>query len=205
MSDHSQALPPEAVADSISDSVVAAAGRGDPDAFAVIWRELSPAVSGYLSLRGVRDPEAVTSDVFIAVLPRLAGLRGGGAGLRTFVFSVAHARAVDEARRRARRPDAVEFDQLLHDTVDESAESMALRRVADREVREMLDRLPADHRDVLLLRVVADLGLEQTAAVMNRSVGAVKQLQRRALLTLRAEVAAGRVTPDALDSLGERP
>ncbi len=187
----------------VTDPVVAAAGAGDPDAFAVIWRELSPAVCGYLTLRGVRDPEAVTSDVFVAVLPRLAGLRGGSSGLRTFVFSVAHARAVDETRRRARRPDPVAFDRQLHDGTDESAENAALRRLSSREVRAMLDRLPADHRDVLLLRVVADLGLEQTAAVMQRSVGAVKQLQRRALLALRAEAAAGRIATDALGRFGE--
>lgn len=185
------APPANGLTDGLSDAVVAAAGRGDPDAFAVVWRELSPAVHGYLALRGVQDPEAVTSDVFLAVLPRLAGLVGGSAGLRTFVFSVAHARAVDETRRRARRPEPVEFDLTRHDRVDESAESAALRRLADREISDLLDALPADHRDVLALRVVADLSLEQTAAVMGRSVGAVKQLQRRALLALRAGIGPG--------------
>ncbi len=55
----------------------------------------------------------------------------------------------------------------------------------------MLDQLPADQRDVLLMRVVADLGVEETATALGKSPGAVKQLQRRALLTLRARVQDG--------------
>ncbi|HKC27276.1 MAG TPA: hypothetical protein VKB75_04630, partial [Jatrophihabitans sp.] len=96
--------------DPTADDVVRAAVHGDKDAFAMLWRELSPTVFAYLSARGAADPEALTSDVFLAVLPRLPELEGGAAGLRTFVFSIAHARLVDEFRRNARRPASVEFD-----------------------------------------------------------------------------------------------
>jgi RNA polymerase sigma-70 factor (ECF subfamily) len=189
----------------ITDDILFAARRGDGDAFAVIWRELSPVVAGYLAARGVDDPEAVTSDVFLSLLPRLGELDGGVSGLRTFVFSVAHARAVDEARRRARRPAPVPFDPTVHDTVAESAEGEALDRVGTGRVRQLLDRLSPDHRDVLALRVIGDLGVEQTAAVMGRSAGSVKQLQRRALLALRAELALDGVTGAAASSITEVP
>jgi RNA polymerase sigma-70 factor (ECF subfamily) len=134
----------------------------------------------------VSDPEALTSDVFLALLPRLGELTGGTVGLRSFVFSVAHARAVDDIRRRARRPEAVEFDPVRHDRAVGSAEHDALARVGTAGVQALLARLAPDYREVLALRVVADLDLEQTAAVMQRSVGSVKQLQRRALIALRA-------------------
>jgi RNA polymerase sigma-70 factor (ECF subfamily) len=178
------------VPEPITEDVLAAAQRGNGDAFALIWRELSPVVAGYLAARGASDPEALTSDVFLALLPRLGELSGGVAGLRTFVFSVAHARSVDDARRRARWPATVEFDPAQHDGVAESAESAALGRAGTAGVRALLDRLPLDYREVLSLRVIADLDLQQTAAVMERSVGSIKQLQRRALLALRAELAA---------------
>lgn len=174
----------------ITEEVLAAARDGDGDALTVIWRELSPTVAGYLTARGVADAEGVTSDVFVAVLPRLGDLTGGVAGLRTFVFSVAHARMVDDARRRARQPAFVELDQLLHDTPTESAEGEALERAGTSRVLDLLDRLTADHREVLALRILADLSLEQVATVMQRSIGSVKQLQRRALIAVRAIVEA---------------
>jgi DNA-directed RNA polymerase specialized sigma24 family protein len=55
-------------------------------------------------------------------------------------------------------------------------------------VHRMCAGLPADQRSVLLLRVLADLTVEQVAAVMDRSVGSVKALQRRGLRRLRAEL-----------------
>ena len=57
---------------------------------------------------------------------------------------------------------------------------------ADREATvALLAALKTEHREVLLLRIVADLPLEEVATVMGKSVGSVKQLQRRALLALR--------------------
>lgn len=187
--------------DSIDQHVVVAARRGDGDAFAIIWRELSPAVRAYVAARGALDPDEVTSDVFLAVLPRLAGLTGGVAGLRTFVFSVAHARLVDEMRRRARRPVSVEFDPHHHDGVVDSAEQHALQNVATAQVYALLDRLEPDYREVLALRVLADLGVGQTAKVMGRSAGAVKQLQRRALLALRAQLNGHGVTDGRAETI----
>jgi RNA polymerase sigma-70 factor (ECF subfamily) len=187
----------------ITEDVLEAARRGDADAFGVIWTELSPVVNGYLTMRGVADPDGVTSDVFVTLLPRLGELTGGVSGLRTFVFSVAHARVVDETRRRARRPEQVEFDLQVHDRITESAEHEALIRFSTAGVQALLGRLSADHRDVLALRVVGDLSVEQAAAVMGRSIGSIKQLQRRALLALRdliaeSAVAVTQAEPDAI-------
>ena len=49
----------------------------------------------------------------------------------------------------------------------------------------MLEGLARDHREVLALRVVADLSIEQVAGIMGKSQGAIKQLQRRALQNLK--------------------
>jgi len=185
----------------ITDDVLDAARSGDGDAFAVIWRNLAPSVTGYLRARGVDDAEGVTSDVFVSLLPKLPEMRGGVAGLRTLTFSIAHARAVDEARRRARRPSMVEFDPIRHDGQEASAEQVAFTRLATTDAHDLLLRLSPDHREVLALRVVADLGLEQTATVMGRSVGSIKQLQRRALLALRAELATDGVTSHSLNAI----
>lgn len=186
----------------LDEDVLAAARRGDADAFATLWRVLSPAVAGYLAARGADDPDGMTSDVFLAVLPKLRDVTGGVTGLRTFVFSVAHARLVDERRGRARRPTTVPFDALQHDGTAPSAEREALSALGTERVHALLAGLPSDYRDVLALRVVADLGVEQTAKVMQRSVGAVKQLQRRALLALRAELDG--VTSDAAAAITDR-
>jgi RNA polymerase sigma-70 factor (ECF subfamily) len=175
----------------LSDDVASAARAGDPDAVGTVYAVLSPKVHGYLRARGVEDPEGLTSEVFVQVITKLGGLRGGAADLRTFVFSVAHARAVDDIRRRARRPVSSPYEPELDGREVSSAEVAAL--AGGRHVREVLEQLSEEQRAVITLRVLGDLTLEQTADVVGKSVGAVKQLQRRGLLELRALVERGEV------------
>jgi RNA polymerase sigma-70 factor (ECF subfamily) len=70
-------------------------------------------------------------------------------------------------------------------------------------VVELLGRLAPEHREVIALRVLADLTIEEVARIMGRSPGAVKQLQRRALIALRREVAP-ETTPDETAPARER-
>lgn len=178
----------------VTDALVAAAVTGDGDALGVIYAALSPTVAGYLKAHGAEDPEGLTNDVFVHVLRRLGGLVGGASGLRTFVFSVAHARLVDDLRRRDRRPTEQAYEPDLDDRRAQSAEHAALTSSSDGgTLNQMLSRLGEDQRSVIALRILGDLTIEQTAQILGKSSGAVKQLQRRGLLTLRSMMDRGEV------------
>ncbi len=169
----------------IPDDVVDEAAAGDPHAFRQVYDALAPRVLGYLRSRGVEDPEGLTSEVFLGVYPRLADLRGGAAGLRTLVFSVAHARAVDDIRRRARRPVDLPYEQEWDERVSDSAEQLAVTSLEAERALSLMDRLNEDQRTVVTLRIIGDLTLEQTSSVTGKTVASVKQLQRRGLERLR--------------------
>jgi RNA polymerase sigma-70 factor, ECF subfamily len=168
-----------------NDDLAASAQRGESWALTEVWHRYSPAVMAYLRGRGVADAEDVTSEVFLQVVKRIEKFRGDEADLRTFVFSVAHARYVDDVRRVARRGIDAEFVAEVHDGEASSAEADAMTALATERVRTLIEALSPDQRDVLLLRIVADLSLEQTAEVLDKSVGAVKSLQHRGLAALR--------------------
>ena len=133
----------------------------------------------------------MTSEVFLQVFGRIAKFRGGEPELRTFVFSVAHARYVDDCRKVARRGTATPLDPTVHDEPVDSAEHEAMAALATERAMTLIDTLSPDQRDVMLLRIVADLSLEQTADVLDKKVGAIKALQHRALAALRPVVEAG--------------
>ena len=63
-------------------------------------------------------------------------------------------------------------------------EAMGVQRV-----REVLATLAPDQRDVIALRVIADLSVDQVAAALGKQPGAVKALQRRGLASLRRQLA----------------
>ncbi|WP_394769758.1 RNA polymerase sigma factor [Lacisediminihabitans sp.] len=165
-------------------------GRSNPaEVFTLVYQRLSPSVHGYLVARGVDDPEAVTHDVFLALYPRLATVSGGVKGLKRLIFSIAHARSVDHHRQRARSPMITEYLPELDSRFTASAEDHALSTGLDTGALELLGHLGDDQREVLVLRIVADLSLEQTATIMDKTPGAIKQLQRRALGNLKQGLA----------------
>lgn len=165
------------------DTFADTAGADPAVLFGAVYRTFSGAVQGYLKARGVDDPEAVTQDVFLAFFPKIGELTGGLQGAKSLVFSIAHARMVDYYRRVERRPDFTPYDPLQDGRSTASAEDHALGHGGG--ATALLEGLADDHREVLALRVVADLSIEQVAGIMGKSQGAIKQLQRRALQNLK--------------------
>ncbi len=169
---------------SLDDAVLDAARAGSGWAFERIHAALAGPVLGYLRQQGARDPEGTTNEAFHRAFARVAGFEGGIEAFRRFLFTIAHNLAVDDrraaVRRRGEQPRAQVPDVAGGDT-----EAEALDRLGGDRVRRMLAVLSEDQRDVLLLRYVADLPLEDVAAATGRSVGAVKALQHRGLDALR--------------------
>ncbi len=165
------------------DTFADTAGADPAVLFGAVYRTFAGAVLGYLKARGVDDPEAVTQDVFLAFFPKTGELTGGLQGAKSLVFSIAHARMVDHYRRVERRPDFTPYDPLQDGRSTASAEDHALGHSGG--ATALLEGLADDHREVLALRVVADLSIEQVAGIMGKSQGAIKQLQRRALQNLK--------------------
>lgn len=178
-----QAAGPEAFT-----SIVLAARAGARWACTDLWTAYAPAVAAFLRARGSHEPDDLTSEVFLSVFDRLDTFEGGEAEFRSFVFTIAYRRLTDELRRRGRRGGHEPFDAESDPRQVPSAEHEALRNLGDAAALELLDGLSRDQRDVMVLRVVADLTVEQVAEVLGKRPGAVKALQRRALETLRKKV-----------------
>ncbi len=172
------------------DALVEAARAGGTRAFARLWELLSPSVVGYVRSRGVAEPDDLTSEVFVAAFARIGDFAGDAAAFRRFLFTLAHHKAVDDVRRRfgprARRHEPL--DHLNDPRTAPSAEDEALRELYGEQVQGLLAALAPAQREVLLLRVVACLDVGEVAAVLGRSEGAIKQLQHRALSTLRRRI-----------------
>jgi RNA polymerase sigma-70 factor, ECF subfamily len=161
------------------EDVLAAARRGAPAAYERIFTALAPVVAGYLRAQGAREPDDLTSEVFVAVIRNIGRFGGDEAGFRSWVFTIAHRRLLDERRRLARRPPGVPLDPSFDAPADDDVEAAAERAQGTAWVREVCDRLAPDQRDVLLLRLLARLTVDEVAHALGKSPEAVKALQRR--------------------------
>lgn len=173
-------------------SVLAAAQQGAGWASTTLWVEYAPAVAAFVRARGSAEPDDLTSDVFLAVFDTLPSFTGGEPEFRSYVFSIAYRRLVDELRRRSRRGIHSEWIAEHDQRITPSAETEALDRLGDSAALKLLDGLPAEQRTVMVLRIVGDLTIEQIAEVVGKRPGAVKALQRRALESLRKKISPTR-------------
>lgn len=170
------------------DSLVIAARAGGGWAFARLWEELSGSVAGYLRARGVRHVEDVTSEVFLAAFQGIGRFEGDGASFRSWLFTIAHHRGVDEIREQIKVGQHDEYREDRDHRAAPSAEASSLDPLASEEVAMALAALTPEQRDVVLLRFVADLSLDEVAAITGRTTSAVKQLQRRGVHRLRSHL-----------------
>lgn len=142
-----------------------------------MFRAYAQGVLGYLRGQGVADPEDVLGEVFLNVSTSLKRFHGDDDQLRRWVFTLAHHRIIDDRRRRARRPQ-------IADTEVPDRAAPPHEEAIDPELIAALGQLTLEQREVVLLRFVADLPIEVVADLTERSPGAIRSLQHRAITQL---------------------
>lgn len=169
------------------DSVLAAAQAGAGWAFTKLFEAYGGPVAGYLRTQGLKDPDGSANDVFLKAFRSIGSFSGPEPRFRSWLFTIAHNVIVDERRSRARRVQETELDDTLPSIgpTASAAEDDAMVDLASERVKATLDGLVPDQRDVLLLRILGDMTCEEIATSLGKSLGAVKQLQRRGLENLR--------------------
>ena len=172
--------------------VLSAARAGESWAYTALYRMFAPKVLGFVLSRGVDDPDGVVNEAFLGAFRGLSAFEGDESAFRAWVFAITRNKVADAHRRRARRR---EDPQLLdRELVGGDSEQEAHDRMTGAWVRETLSSLTADQRDVLLLRVLGGLTIEEVAQAMGKRPGAIKALQHRAVRALRRELSTGAVS-----------
>ena len=145
------------------------------------FRVLGPAVHGYLRSAGARDSDDLLGEVFVRVARGLDSFKGDQAGLRRWVFTIAYRCLVDEHRRHTRERRLLRrSSSVTAPPPDEPFDPALVRALA---------ALTPEQREIVTLRFVADLSLDDVARITGRETGAVKSLQHRALRQLALRLA----------------
>lgn len=172
--------------DEAFESVIEACKAGAEWAWAAVYRDLAGPVTGYLASRGSAEPEDTASEVFLKVARNIGTFTGDESSFRSWVFVIAHRTMLDERRNRGRRPATTDLQPEIEAAGEGgNVESEAVDQLITDELEAVFSQLSESQRDVLALRMIGGLTVEQTAGVMGKSEGAIKALQRRALAALK--------------------
>lgn len=167
------------------DAVLAAAQADAGWALERLWQTYAGVVAGYLRLQGATEPDDLTSEVFLGAFRSIGAFSGDEAAFRSWLFTIAHRRLLNTRRAAGRRPHHGPLDDDGAALVEPGPDGEVLRRLATERVRGLCARLVPDQRDVLLLRLVGGFTVDEVAATLSKTPGAVKALQRRGLIALQ--------------------
>ena len=184
------ALPPSAVTVT-SWELVAAAQRGDRDAFAALYGRYAPVVTGFVARR-LRDHglvEDLTAETFTRAWRSIGSVRDQGRDVGAWLVTIARNLVRDHLKcHRAQREALVADVAALTDRAPGTApgvEQIVLARLGGAELGRRVAALPAGQREVIRLRFGHGLSVPEVAVVLGRSESAVKSLQHRAITRLR--------------------
>ena len=124
----------------------------------------------------------LTSDVFQRFLHALHGGRGPTDNLNAWLYRTAHNIVVDHYRRQQHRQHLPLDEDLPHSGTDPV--SLTEKHLSAETVRAALRKLTPDQQQVIALKFLEGLSNQETAAVLDKPVSAVKSLQHRALSAL---------------------
>lgn len=156
---------------------------------ATLFEEYYDKIARYAYLRiGDRsEAEDIAGEVFLKALKSLKSYNDRGIPMQAWLFKIAHNLVVDHLKKRARHRvvhmDTVEIDNGISPThlVEKDAEMQI--------VTEAMEELTQRQREVIGLRFFGDLSSKEIGSILNKSDGAIREMQRAAIEKLRKVVA----------------
>jgi RNA polymerase sigma-70 factor (ECF subfamily) len=178
------------------ERVLAAARAGEGWALAELFRDLHPRVLRYLRTVSPDEADDLTSDTWLDVVRALERFRGSEADLRALAFSIARTRVAEARDAAARR--LLEQERLADISVTRDDDrpgddiEMTLAGLDTESALARILALPLDEAEIVLLRVLGGLSVNEVARTLEASPRRVRTLQRRALRRLAAVTAEER-------------
>jgi len=170
-------------------ALVEQAQRGEREALEELYLLHFDRIYSYLhlSLGNRHDAEDLTTQTFLKMLESIGRFRWQSAPFSAWLFRIAHNLAMDHFRSR-RRVRTEEDVPELPGAEESSAEDQALDSLGDAGMLELMERLSAEQRQVLTLKFLFGFANAEVADILDKTEGAVKSLQHRALASLQNHV-----------------
>ncbi|MFL5958949.1 MAG: sigma-70 family RNA polymerase sigma factor [Gaiellaceae bacterium] len=163
--------------------------QGDRDALEELYLIHFDRIYSYLhvSVGNRHDAEDLTTQTFLKMLEKIGSFRWRSAPFSAWLFRIAHNLAMDHFRARRRWQPEEEVPEPPGEE-EPSAEMLAMRTIGRESMLKLIERLSPEQQQVLTLKFVFNLPNAEVAAILDKTEGAIKSLQHRALVSLQKQI-----------------
>jgi RNA polymerase sigma-70 factor (ECF subfamily) len=167
-------------------ALVELARKGDSDAFGMLYDHYQGSVYRFLFYRTRSSTlaEDLTSETFFRALRNMQNFRWQGKDFGAWLMTIARNLATDHFKAGRTRLELATEDMGVHDDATEGPEHAVLASLTNELLLKALTELPSEQKDCLIMRFLQGMSIAETAGVLGRSEGAVKQLQLRGVRNL---------------------
>ena len=171
-------------------ALVELAQKGDAEAFGLLYERYVDTVYRYLYVRvgKKQTAEDLTSETFVRALCRIDSFSWQGRDIAAWFVTIARNLAIDNAQSARFRLEVTTADMLHAAEHVDAPDAEVLQRMRDTRLIEAIRTLKPEQAECVVLRFLQGLSLAECATVLGKSEGAVKQLQLRAVRSLRREL-----------------
>ncbi|HEU5477747.1 MAG TPA: sigma-70 family RNA polymerase sigma factor [Gaiellaceae bacterium] len=195
MSSPTERLPPRESTEHVRE-LVARGQQGDRDALEELYLIHFDRIYSYLhvSVGNRHDAEDLTTQTFLKMLEKIGSFKWQSAPFSAWLFRIAHNLAMDHFRSRRRWQPEEEVPEPPGEE-EPSAELVAMKTIGRESMLKLIDRLSPEQQQVLTLKFVFNLPNAEVAAILDKTEGAIKSLQHRALVSLQKQIAQQEPSP----------
>ncbi len=167
-------------------ALVELARGGDSEAFGQLYDHYQASVYRFLYYRVGSVPlaEDLTAETFFRALRSMSSFRWQGKDFGAWLMTIARNLTTDHFKAGRTRLESTTEDMSTLDSTAEGPEGAVLASLTNEALLEALSQLPTEQRECLVMRFLQGLSIAETAEVLGRSAGAVKQLQLRGVRNL---------------------
>src|SRR5581483_9969849 len=173
--------------------LVARGQQGDREALEELYLIHFARIYSYLHVSVGHRPDAedLTTQTFLKMLEKIGSFKWQSAPFSAWLFRIAHNLAMDHFRSRRRWQPEEEVPEPPGEE-EPSAELAAMRTIGRESMLKLIDQLSPEQQQVLTLKFVFNLPNAEVAAILDKTEGAIKSLQHRALVSLQKQIAQGK-------------
>jgi RNA polymerase sigma-70 factor (ECF subfamily) len=167
-------------------ALVELARGGDTDAFGLLYDHYHVSVYRFIYYRvgSVAVAEDLTSEAFFRALRSMSSFKWQGKDFGAWLTTIARNLTADHYKAGRTRLEFATEDMSAHDSATDGPEHAVLSSLTNEALLQALRKLPTEQQECLIMRFLQGLSIAQTAHVLGRSDGAVKQLQLRGVRNL---------------------